>query len=234
MNGFSSASWKYTQVTTATNATASRIYSDSDYFSRGRFAIESVANYLVRHSCQLRDGARRTGALIVWLALDFAIGLAISVAVGPASFGCNSNREPKSSGPAVWFIAAGLFIAGWALQIIGHCKFRTPQAGAIGQPNAHADRADVHNGKVVRCPRFPEMIWRRPCNHVPATLFPDRDTGARYRRQRLYRAAPCVGTRREWQLGAHSRSSPPEYCLGWRAIHQRHSARSGCCRCRIE
>jgi uncharacterized membrane protein YGL010W len=72
-------------------------------------------------------------ALIVWLALDFAIGLAISVAVVLLLLAATVIAT-QVSGPAVWFIAAGLFIAGWALQIIGHASFERRKPALLDNP----------------------------------------------------------------------------------------------------
>ncbi|MGA7406107.1 MAG: Mpo1-like protein [Pseudolabrys sp.] len=72
-------------------------------------------------------------ALIVWLALDFAIGLAISVAVVLLLLAATVIAS-QVSGPAVWFIAAGLFIAGWALQIIGHASFERRKPALLDNP----------------------------------------------------------------------------------------------------
>jgi uncharacterized membrane protein YGL010W len=72
-------------------------------------------------------------ALIVWLALDFAIGLAISSAVVLLLLAAAAIASQVSF-LTVWFIAAGLFIAGWALQIIGHARFEHRKPALLDNP----------------------------------------------------------------------------------------------------
>jgi uncharacterized membrane protein YGL010W len=72
-------------------------------------------------------------ALIVWLSLDFTIGLAISVAAVLLLWVAAAIASQVSA-LAVWLIAAGLFIAGWALQIIGHAKFEHRKPALLDNP----------------------------------------------------------------------------------------------------
>jgi uncharacterized membrane protein YGL010W len=72
-------------------------------------------------------------ALMLWTAWDVAIGLAIVVASIPLLFaaaaiaGCVSVLW-------VWIIAVGLFIVGWALQIIGHQVFEHKRPTLLDNP----------------------------------------------------------------------------------------------------
>lgn len=72
-------------------------------------------------------------ALMLWTAWDVAIGLAIVVTSIPLLFaaaaiaGCVSVLW-------VWIIAVGLFIVGWALQIIGHQVFEHKRPTLLDNP----------------------------------------------------------------------------------------------------
>ena len=71
--------------------------------------------------------------LIVWIALDAGIGLALVVAVIPlmlvaAAIAANAGTL------TVWLIAAVLFVVGWALQILGHAKYEHRRPALLDNP----------------------------------------------------------------------------------------------------
>ena len=71
--------------------------------------------------------------LIVWIALDLGVGLALAVAVIPlmliaAAIVANADTL------AVWLIAVALFVAGWALQILGHARFEHRRPALLDNP----------------------------------------------------------------------------------------------------
>lgn len=72
-------------------------------------------------------------AVIAWLLLDFAIGLAIAGIVALLVWAAAlvvSHVTPT----VVWLVAAGLFIVGWALQIVGHARFEHRKPALLDNP----------------------------------------------------------------------------------------------------
>jgi uncharacterized membrane protein YGL010W len=71
--------------------------------------------------------------LILWTAWDVAIGLAIVVTSIPllAAAGAIASRV---SVLWVWIIAVGLFVLGWALQIVGHQLFEGKRPTLLDNP----------------------------------------------------------------------------------------------------
>jgi uncharacterized membrane protein YGL010W len=72
-------------------------------------------------------------ALILWIAWDFGLGLAIAIAAIPllliAAFIANHVGMA-----AVWVITAVLTIVGWALQIVGHQFFEQRRPALLDNP----------------------------------------------------------------------------------------------------
>src|SRR5262245_46536718 len=72
-------------------------------------------------------------AVIAWLLFDFAIGLAIAAIVALLVWAAAlvvSHVTPA----VVWLVAAGLFIVGWALQIVGHARFEHRKPAILDNP----------------------------------------------------------------------------------------------------
>jgi len=72
-------------------------------------------------------------AVIAWLLLDFTIGLAIAGIVALLVWAATlavSHVTPT----VVWLVAAGLFIVGWALQIVGHARFEHRKPALLDNP----------------------------------------------------------------------------------------------------
>jgi uncharacterized membrane protein YGL010W len=61
-------------------------------------------------------------AAIGWIVLDAGVGLAMLVMIVPLAAGAEWIVRSGSAAKALW-IAAGLFVAGWILQLVGHSVF---------------------------------------------------------------------------------------------------------------
>jgi uncharacterized membrane protein YGL010W len=72
-------------------------------------------------------------ALILWTAWDVAIGLAIVVTSIPLLFAAGAIASHVSV-LWVWIIAVGLFVLGWALQIVGHQMFEGKRPTLLDNP----------------------------------------------------------------------------------------------------
>ena len=72
-------------------------------------------------------------ALILWTAWDIAIGLAIVVTSIPLLYAAAAIAS-RVSVLWVWIIAVGLFIVGWALQILGHQVFERKRPTLLDNP----------------------------------------------------------------------------------------------------
>jgi uncharacterized membrane protein YGL010W len=72
-------------------------------------------------------------ALILWIVLDVAIGLAIVVAAIPLLFAAATIASHVSA-VWVWTITAGLIVTGWALQIVGHSLFERRRPALLDNP----------------------------------------------------------------------------------------------------
>ena len=71
--------------------------------------------------------------LIVWILLDVVIGLALLVAVVPLVLLAMAIPDYASS-LEVWSIAAGLFLIGWAFQLVGHALFEHRKPALMDNP----------------------------------------------------------------------------------------------------
>jgi uncharacterized membrane protein YGL010W len=71
--------------------------------------------------------------LIVWLLLDASIGLAMLAAIIPLLL-IAAVIANYVSPVDVWLIAAGLFIVGWTLQILGHARFEHRKPALVDNP----------------------------------------------------------------------------------------------------
>jgi uncharacterized membrane protein YGL010W len=72
-------------------------------------------------------------ALILWTTWDVAIGLAIVVTSIPLLFAASAIASHVSV-LWVWIIAIGLFVLGWALQIVGHQLFEGKRPTLLANP----------------------------------------------------------------------------------------------------
>jgi uncharacterized membrane protein YGL010W len=72
-------------------------------------------------------------ALILWTTWDVAIGLAIAVTSIPLLFAANAIASYVSV-LWLWIIAVGLFVLGWALQIVGHQLFEGKRPTLLANP----------------------------------------------------------------------------------------------------
>jgi uncharacterized membrane protein YGL010W len=72
-------------------------------------------------------------ALILWIAWDVAIGLAIAVTSVPLLFAAGAIASHVSA-LWVWIIAVVLFVFGWALQIVGHQLFEGKRPTLLDNP----------------------------------------------------------------------------------------------------
>jgi uncharacterized membrane protein YGL010W len=72
-------------------------------------------------------------ALLLWTAWDVAIGLAIIVSSIPLLFAANAIAGHVGV-LWVWIIAVGLFVLGWALQIVGHQVFEGRRPTLLDNP----------------------------------------------------------------------------------------------------
>lgn len=72
-------------------------------------------------------------ALLLWTTWDIAIGLAIVVASIPLLFAAHVIASHVSV-LWVWIIAVGLFVLGWALQIVGHQLFEGKRPTLLANP----------------------------------------------------------------------------------------------------
>jgi uncharacterized membrane protein YGL010W len=72
-------------------------------------------------------------ALILWMTWDIIIGLAIVVTSIPLLFAAGAIAIHVSIF-WVWVIAVGLFVLGWALQIVGHQLFEGKRPTLLNNP----------------------------------------------------------------------------------------------------
>jgi uncharacterized membrane protein YGL010W len=72
-------------------------------------------------------------ALMLWIAWDITIGLAIAVSSVPLLFAAGAIAIHASI-LWVWLTAVGLFVLGWALQIIGHQLFEGKRPTLLDNP----------------------------------------------------------------------------------------------------
>jgi uncharacterized membrane protein YGL010W len=72
-------------------------------------------------------------ALILWTTWDVAIGLAIVVTSIPLLFAASAIAGHVSI-VWVWIIAVGLFVLGWALQIVGHQLYEGKRPTLLDNP----------------------------------------------------------------------------------------------------
>jgi len=72
-------------------------------------------------------------ALVLWTAWDIAIGLAIVVTSIPLLFAASAIAGHVNI-LWVWVTAAGLFVLGWALQIVGHQLFEGKRPTLLDNP----------------------------------------------------------------------------------------------------
>jgi uncharacterized membrane protein YGL010W len=72
-------------------------------------------------------------ALMLWTAWDVAIGLAIVVTAISLLYAAAAIAAHVSVA-WVWIIAVGLFVLGWALQIVGHQVFERRQPTLLNNP----------------------------------------------------------------------------------------------------
>jgi uncharacterized membrane protein YGL010W len=72
-------------------------------------------------------------ALILWMAWDIIIGLAIVVTSIPLLFAAGAIAIHVSI-LWVWVIAVGLFVLGWTLQIVGHQLFEGKRPTLLNNP----------------------------------------------------------------------------------------------------
>ena len=72
-------------------------------------------------------------ALILWIAWDVAIGLALVITSIFLLFAA-AAIVGRVSVPWVWIIAVGLFVVGWALQILGHQVFERRRPTLLDNP----------------------------------------------------------------------------------------------------
>lgn len=63
-----------------------------------------------------------TFAAIGWIFLDAGVGLAMLAMIVPLAAGAEWIARSSSTAHALW-IAAGLFVAGWIFQLVGHSVF---------------------------------------------------------------------------------------------------------------
>ena len=72
-------------------------------------------------------------ALLLWIAWDVAIGLALVITSILLLFAA-AAIVGRVSVPWVWIIAVGLFVIGWALQILGHQVFERRRPTLLANP----------------------------------------------------------------------------------------------------
>jgi len=72
-------------------------------------------------------------ALIVWIALDAVIGLALLAAAVILMLVASSIVASVGT-LAVWAVAALLFVIGWALQILGHAHYEHRRPALVDNP----------------------------------------------------------------------------------------------------
>ena len=72
-------------------------------------------------------------ALILWIVLDVAIGVAILGAAIPLLLAAAMIASHVSVG-WVWMITGGLIVIGWALQIVGHSWFEHRRPALLDNP----------------------------------------------------------------------------------------------------
>lgn len=71
--------------------------------------------------------------LVVWLALDLGVGLALVVAAAVLMLIASAIVSNVNT-LAVWLIAAVLFAGGWALQILGHSAYEHRRPALVDNP----------------------------------------------------------------------------------------------------
>lgn len=71
--------------------------------------------------------------LIVWIALDAGVGLALLAAVIPLMLIAAAIAATAGT-LAVWSIAIALFVIGWALQLLGHAKYEHRRPALVDNP----------------------------------------------------------------------------------------------------
>jgi len=59
-------------------------------------------------------------AVLGWLALDLGIGIVMALAMAGAWYAAEALAGALGSAQAVWIAFIALFVAGWALQFLGH------------------------------------------------------------------------------------------------------------------
>ena len=160
-------------------------------------------------------------ALILWMAWDVAIGLAIVVTSIPLLFAAAAIAGHVSV-LWVWIIAVGLFVIGWALQIVGHQLFEGKRPTLLDNPVQMLISPMYIFAKLFIALGFRPILRpfcrNRPNGHrlgrrvrrseAARTWAKLRDTNARYGRQRLYRAAFGGCPSRARLSRADSRSAP--------------------------
>jgi uncharacterized membrane protein YGL010W len=72
-------------------------------------------------------------ALILWMVFDVGIGLAIVATAIPLLLAAAAIASHVSIA-WVWIIAVGLFVLGWALQIVGHQVFERKRPSLLDNP----------------------------------------------------------------------------------------------------
>ena len=79
--------------------------------------------------CRTKDIA----VLVLWTAWDVTIGLAIVVTSIPLLFAASAIASHVNI-LSVWVTAVGLFVLGWALQILGHRLFEGNRPTLLDNP----------------------------------------------------------------------------------------------------
>ena len=72
-------------------------------------------------------------ALIVWMAFDLGLGVAIAITCVPLLW-IAALIADRVSATSVWIIAVALFVVGWGLQIVGHKVFEHNWPSLIHDP----------------------------------------------------------------------------------------------------
>jgi uncharacterized membrane protein YGL010W len=72
-------------------------------------------------------------ALILWMAFDLAIGLAIAASAIPLLLAAAAIADNVSVG-WVWIITIALTVIGWAMQIVGHQVFEGRKPALLDNP----------------------------------------------------------------------------------------------------
>jgi uncharacterized membrane protein YGL010W len=106
-------------------------------------------------------------ALILRTSWDIAIGLAIVVTSVPLLFAASAIAG-RVSILWVWVTAVGLFVLGWALQIVGHQLFEGKRPNFARQSRSDADQPNVYLRQAFRRARLPAGSCGRFAKIVPA------------------------------------------------------------------